>query len=58
MPFVVAFVALVALVQSVAWLGSPRATASQQRVAMFLAPVALLGFALALVAWRIPEFFS
>ncbi len=46
--------ALVGLVQSLAWIGGARASGGRRLLGVFLAPLALVVFVLALVSLRVP----
>ncbi|MEE9383695.1 MAG: hypothetical protein V3V08_09805 [Nannocystaceae bacterium] len=55
---VLAFAGLVGLVQGTVWLGSAQASPRQQLLGMWLAPAGLTALATALLAIRVPLFFS
>jgi hypothetical protein len=52
-----AVIALVGLVQAVVWIGQPSAAPSRRLLAVFAAPIALVLFAVALAATRVPDLF-
>jgi hypothetical protein len=52
--WLIALVCLVGLIQAVVWIGQPTAPASQRVLGVFAAPLAVVIFALALAATRVP----
>lgn len=54
MRWLLAAIALVGLVQAVVWIGQPTAAPGRRVLAVFAAPLALVLFAVALAAARVP----
>ena len=54
MPWLVALIALVGLVQTVVWIGQPSAPAGRRMVGVFVAPLCVVLLALAVAAARLP----